>query len=112
RACLGVLGTWLARGVDGFRLDVANAYLHDAALKDNPAIPPPERGAYEWSHAANMQRHFHDSKLGENRKELVDIRHTVETFDDRFVFGEFSEEFGRSGAYLAADEGLHAGYTF
>ncbi|HEX4303383.1 MAG TPA: alpha-glucosidase family protein [Rhizomicrobium sp.] len=112
RACLDVLETWLARGVDGFRLDVANAYLHDATLTDNPAIPPAERGGYEWSHAANMQRHLHDSNLFENRKELVDIRHAVEKFDDRFVFGEFSEEFERSGAYLAPDEGLHAGYTF
>ncbi len=59
-----------------------------------------------------MQRHLHDSNLFENRKELVDIRHTVEKFDNRFVFGEFSEEFERSGAYLAPDEGLHAGYTF
>lgn len=53
-----------------------------------------------------------NSNLFENRKELVDIRHTVEQFDDRFVFGEFSEEFERSGAYLAPDEGLHSGYTF
>jgi alpha-glucosidase len=28
------------------------------------------------------------------------------------VFGEFSEEFKRSGCYLAPDEGLHAGYNF
>ena len=30
KAALAVLDLWLARGVDGFRLDVANAYLHDA----------------------------------------------------------------------------------
>ncbi|MEI9993797.1 MAG: alpha-amylase family glycosyl hydrolase [Rhizomicrobium sp.] len=112
RAALDVLTTWLARGVDGFRLDVANAYLHDAMLADNPAIAPAARGTYEWSHAANMQRHLHDSNLFENRSELADIRRTVEAFDDRFVFGEFSEEFERSGAYLSPQEGLHAGYTF
>ncbi len=112
QAALDVLETWLARGVDGFRLDVANAYLHDAALTDNPAIPPAGRGGYAWSHAANMQRHLHDSNLFENRAELDVIRRTVEKFDGRFVFGEFSEEFERSGAYLAPDEGLHAGYTF
>ncbi len=33
-------------------------------------------------------------------------------FDNRFVFGEFSEEFERSGGYLAPDKGLHAGYNF
>ncbi|HEY0299816.1 MAG TPA: alpha-amylase family glycosyl hydrolase, partial [Rhizomicrobium sp.] len=76
RACLAVLETWLKRGVDGFRLDVANAYLHDAALTDNPAIPAAARGGYEWSHAANMQRHLHDSNLFENRAELDLIRRT------------------------------------
>jgi alpha-glucosidase len=59
-----------------------------------------------------MQRHLNDSNLFENRKELADIRTTVEKYAERFVFGEFSEEFERSGAYLASDEGLHAGYTF
>ncbi|HEY0106938.1 MAG TPA: alpha-glucosidase family protein [Rhizomicrobium sp.] len=112
RAALDVLELWLRRGVDGFRLDVANAYLHDRGLADNPAIPAAERGALEWAHAANMQRHLHDSNLFENRAELGDIRRTVDRFDDRFVFGEFSEEFERAGAYLAPDEGLHAGYTF
>ena len=109
---LDVLKLWLARGVDGFRLDVANAYLHDAALTDNPAIPAAERTAVNWSHAANMQRHLHDSNLVENRDELDIIRRTVESFGERFVFGEFSEEFERSGAYLPPTEGLHAGYTF
>jgi len=112
RAALDVLDLWLARGVDGFRLDVANAFLHDPTLTDNPAIPAPERSAASWSHAANMQRHWHDSNLLENREQLDSIRRTVEKFDDRFVFGEFSEEFERSGAYLSPDRGLHASYTF
>jgi alpha-glucosidase len=30
---------WLARGVDGFRLDVFNAFLKDAELRPNPEIP-------------------------------------------------------------------------
>ena len=111
-AALRVLENWLSKGVDGFRLDVANAYLHDETLKDNPPIPPTERTAHHWSHAANMQHHLHDSNLFENRAELERIRKTVDTFDQRFVFGEFSEEFERSGAYLSPDRGLHAGYTF
>ncbi|HEY1708449.1 MAG TPA: alpha-amylase family glycosyl hydrolase [Rhizomicrobium sp.] len=111
-AALKVLDDWLVRGVDGFRLDVANAYLHDAKLADNPAIPVAERTNAEWAHVTNFQRHLHDSNLEENRAELDIIRRTVDAHDDRFVFGEFSEEFERSGAYLAPDEGLHAGYTF
>ncbi|HEX4272828.1 MAG TPA: alpha-amylase family glycosyl hydrolase, partial [Rhizomicrobium sp.] len=111
-AALAVLDLWLDRGVDGFRLDVANAFLHDTKLTDNPAIPAAERGPAEWAAAANMQRHFHDSNLEENRGVLDVIRHRVDAFDDRFVFGEFSEEFERSGCYLPPDKGLHAGYNF
>ncbi|HJR57138.1 MAG TPA: alpha-amylase family glycosyl hydrolase [Rhizomicrobium sp.] len=111
-AALSVLDLWLERGVDGFRLDVANAFLHDATLKDNPAIPATARDAYAWSAAANMQRHIHDSNLEESRPLLDAVRRRVDAFDDRFVFGEFSEEFERSGCYLPPDQGLHAGYNF
>jgi alpha-glucosidase len=111
-AALSVLDTWLARGVDGFRLDVANAFLHDTQLRDNPAIPSAERGPQEWSAAANMQRHLNDSNLAENRALLDVVRRRVETFEDRFVFGEFSEEFERAGCYLDSASGLHAGYNF
>jgi alpha-glucosidase len=111
-AALAVLDFWLDRGVDGYRLDVANAFLHDAALTDNPPIPPAERDAMAWSTAANQQRHLHDSNLPENIGVLDIIRRRVEQYSDRFVFGEFSEEFERSGAYLSSDKGLHAGYTF
>ena len=111
-AALKVLDLWLGRGVDGYRLDVANGFLHDTALMDNPAIPPAERRTTEWSAAANMQRHLHDSNLEENKAMLDVIRRRVDAFENRFVFGEFSEEFERSGCYLPPDKGLHAGYNF
>jgi alpha-glucosidase len=98
--------------VDGFRLDVANAFLHDTHLRDNPAIPAEARGPVEWSAAANMQRHLNDSNLEENQPVLDVIRRRVDAFEGRFVFGEFSEEFERSGCYLPSDKGLHAGYNF
>ncbi|MDE2161854.1 MAG: alpha glucosidase [Alphaproteobacteria bacterium] len=111
-AALGVLDFWLKRGADGFRLDVANAYVHDKTLADNEAVPFGERTPAVWADAANLQHHFHDSNLPENIACLDEIRRTVERHADRFVFGEFSEGFERSGAYAAPDEGLHAGYTF
>lgn len=111
-AALSVLDTWLRRGVDGFRLDVANAFLHDDALSDNPPIPAAARDAHGWSAAANMQRHLNDANLAENHALLDRVRRRVEAFDERFVFGEFSEEFERSGCYLPPDRGLHAGYNF
>ncbi|HYG27453.1 MAG TPA: alpha-amylase family glycosyl hydrolase [Caulobacteraceae bacterium] len=111
-AALGVLDFWLAKGVDGFRLDVANAYLHDDALTDNPAVPVAQRTKWHWSHAANLQEHWRDSNLVENTETLDAVRRVVERYDDRFVFGEFSEEAGRCGGFAASDEGLHAGYSF
>jgi alpha-glucosidase len=111
-AALAVLDHWLARGVDGFRLDVANAYLHDAALMDNPAVPMAARTAHNWMHAPNLQFHHHDSNLSENLEALDEIRRRVDRYPNRFVMGEFSEEADRCGCYAAPDVGLHSGYSF
>ncbi len=111
-AALSVLDRWLDKGVDGFRLDVAGTFLHDAALTNNPPVPMDERGGYNWSHAGNLQRHLFDSNLPENVETLGVIRDRVEAHGDRFVFGEFSEEEERCGAYLSPQEGLHSAYTF
>jgi alpha-glucosidase len=112
KAALDVLRFWLDRGVDGFRLDVANSYLHDAALRDNPAVPMAERTSHHWGHAPNLQRRTRDSNLPENREVLDEIRALVDRYGDRFVFGEFSEEPGLLGHFAGRDHGLHTGYTF
>ncbi len=39
-ALLDVARFWLARGVDGFRLDTINFYFADKYLRDNPSLPP------------------------------------------------------------------------
>mgnify|MGYP000896399406 CR=1 FL=1 len=111
-AALDVLRFWLDRGVDGFRLDVANSYFHDDQLRDNPAVPLTERTAHHWAHAPNLQRRTRDSNLPENREVLDEIRALVDRYDNRFVFGEFSEEPGLLGHFAGKDHGLHTGYTF
>ncbi|HSC18035.1 MAG TPA: alpha-amylase family glycosyl hydrolase [Rhizomicrobium sp.] len=111
-AALGVLEHWLARGVDGFRLDVANAFFHDPALTDNPAVRMAERTDAMWGHAPYLQLHHHDANLPDNIEALDEIRRTVERWPDRFVMGEFSEEPARCGAFTSPEEGLHSGYSF
>jgi alpha-glucosidase len=112
-AALSVLDRWLEKGADGFRLDVANAYLHDPALTDNPPVPEAGRGDWNWTDAGRLQKHLHDSNLEENRALMGVVRRRVEAHPgERYVFGEFSEEEERAGAFLAPDEGLHSGYTF
>ena len=107
-----MLDLWLERGVDGFRLDVANAFLHDATLTRQSGHSAAEARRDGMGGRRQHAAASHDSNLEENRAVLDVIRRRVEAFDDRFVFGEFSEEFERSGCYLPPDEGLHAGYTF
>ncbi|MGQ0740823.1 MAG: alpha-amylase family glycosyl hydrolase [Alphaproteobacteria bacterium] len=111
-AALDVLRFWLKHGIDGFRLDVANSYLHDVSLQDNPAVPMDARNNWHWSHAPHLQKHIHDSNLPENWSALDDIRRVVEQYQDRFVFGEFYEDAEISGGYLAPDKGLHSSYDF
>jgi alpha-glucosidase len=111
-AALDVLRFWLDRGVDGFRLDVANSYFHDDQLRDNPAVPMAERTNHHWAHAPNLQRRTRDSNLPENREVLDQIRAVVDGYDSRFVFGEFSEEPSLLGHFAGSDHGLHTGYTF
>lgn len=111
-AGLDVIEYWLKRGADGYRLDVANGFLHDTALRDNPAVPDTDRTDASWSQADNLQDHVFDCNLPENLIVLDQIRRRAEPLGDPFVFGEFSEGFERSGAFAAPDEGLHGGYTF
>ena len=101
-AALGVIDTWLGRGADGFRLDVANALVHDPALGDNAPDPTTVDG----------QLHRHDANVPENLDVLRQIRERAERHGEVFVFGELFEEPEISGAYLGPDDGLHSAYTF
>ncbi|MBC7101685.1 MAG: alpha-glucosidase [Parvibaculum sp.] len=111
-ACMNVLRFWLDRGVDGFRLDVANAYLHDAALTDNPPLPMEKRTFMDWAHAPRLQQHIHDANREENEWAMKRVRAVMEEYDERLAFGEFSERQEMLGLYAGGLERLHTGYTF
>lgn len=100
-AALQVLDFWLARGVDGFRLDVAGALTHDPTLADNETAPD------------GGQIHRHDANRPDNIAVLDEVRRRVERHGlDRFVLGEFFEEPDLAGGFAAPDEGVHSAYTF
>jgi alpha-glucosidase len=56
-ALLDVARFWLARGVDGFRLDVVNFFTHDRHLRDNPPIATLKRAP---PRPHQFQRHLYD----------------------------------------------------
>lgn len=59
-AMLDVLRFWLDRGVDGFRIDVANFVLKDRGLRDNPPRDPATPTDYRPLGAYDTQVHLHD----------------------------------------------------
>jgi len=112
KALMNSLRFWLDRGVDGFRLDVAHAYLHDATLSDNPPVPLGERTSLDWSHAPRLQQHIHDSGLAENKWAMQAVRTVMDEYEDRMAFGEFAETPEMIGTYVGEPDRLHTAYTF
>jgi len=80
-ALLGVVRTWLDRGVDGFRLDVFNTFFKDAQLRSNPRRLG-GRGAWSW------QQHVHDRNQPELLELLRELRAIVDERDGRMSVGE------------------------
>jgi len=111
-AVLDVLRFWLDRGVDGFRLDVANSYVHDATLADNTPVPADERDFLTWAHPPRHQHHDRDWNQPENVAIMTRIRELVDSYDDRLVFGEFAGDDKILGQYAGGNDRLHTAYTF
>ncbi len=71
---------WLDRGVDGFRLDVFNAYVKDNLLRDNPL----KLGRRPY----DMQRHIYDLDRPELLEVLQEVRKVTDDYPDRVLVGE------------------------
>ena len=106
-----VLGFWLDRGVDGFRIDVAHGLMKDQALRDNP--PREGVGTDSAEFLRFEQRHTFD------QDEVHDVyrrwRRNVDVYPDRRVLlGEgfmLDPEPARVARYLRPDE-LHLAFNF
>jgi len=61
QAMFDILRFWLDRGVDGFRIDVAQFIAKDPLYRDNPPHPEPERLAHmgSWSRQLHLYDHGH-----------------------------------------------------
>jgi alpha-glucosidase len=71
---------WLARGVDGFRLDVFNAFLKDVDLRDNPVI----EGTSPWSRL----EHRYDLDHADFGELIARFRAILDEGDGRMSVGE------------------------
>ena len=101
---LNIFRFWLEKGVDGFRLDVFNAYFKDADLKDNP----PAFGV----RAFDRIKHIHDIDQPEMLPLLAEIRALLDEKPGRYAVGEtFLATPERVASYCGEDK-LHAAFNF
>ncbi|ACI99100.1 alpha-glucosidase [Rhodospirillum centenum] len=113
-AVMGECRFWLERGVDGFRLDVANFYTHDRLLRDNPPRTAratdgvPERNPY------GMQAHLYDKTQPETLEVLRRLRRLMDEFPGTFTVAEVSDDdsVGTCARYVAGADRLHTAYGF
>jgi alpha-glucosidase len=109
-AVLEVGRFWLARGVDGFRLDTANLYAHDRLLRDNPPMPPEQRG----ESPVLMQRHQFNTDQPESLVFMERLRKLLDEYPDRFSVGELGgpEPVRAMQTYTEGTQRLHTAYSF
>ena len=104
QACLDAFRFWLERGVDGFRLDVFNAYFKHPDLSDNP----PKFGL----RAFDRQHHIHDIDQPEILPFLNDLRSLLDSYPERYAVGEpYLPTPQKAVSYCGADK-LHAAFSF
>jgi alpha-glucosidase len=108
-AILDVARFWLDRGVDGFRLDVANYYYCDAELRDNPPKRPEGGFARPYQH----QRHIYDRSQPETLAFIEELRRLVDRYPGRLAVAEIGSDspLERSMEYTSPGR-LHTAYNF
>ena len=109
-AMLDVARFWLDRGVDGFRLDVANFYMHDLELRDNP---PAEAGEVP-AKPVYMQIPVYNRSRPETLGFIARLRAVLESYPERFAVGEIAsrQQIRDMVAYTDGPDRLHTAYSF
>ncbi|MBV8805247.1 MAG: DUF3459 domain-containing protein, partial [Sinobacteraceae bacterium] len=104
-----VMRFWLARGVDGFRVDVIWHLLKDDQFRDNPINP-------NWTAdqpASGRLLPVYTTDLPEVHDVIAGLRGVVDEFDTRVLIGEIYLPLERLVAYYGRDlGGVHLPFNF
>ncbi|RVT84380.1 DUF3459 domain-containing protein [Rhodobacteraceae bacterium CCMM004] len=116
-ALLSVARYWLDKGVDGFRLDTVNFYVHDKQLRDNPPLNPEERNANTAPavNPYNFQDHLYDKTQPENLEFLRKLRSVMDEYPAITSVGEIGESqrgMQVQAEYTSGGDKLHMAYDF
>jgi alpha-glucosidase len=116
-ALLAMTKFWLDRGVDGFRLDTINFYVHDRELRDNPALAEDRRNATIAPdvNPYNFQEHLYDKNRPENLAFLQRFRALLDLYPAATSVGEVGD--AQIGLQIVADytsggDKVHMCYAF
>ncbi|MFN7174719.1 MAG: alpha-glucosidase [Thermaurantiacus tibetensis] len=109
-AVLAIGRFWLARGVDGLRLDAITFALHDERLRNNPPAPVrPERPSRPF----DFQTPRHTLSHPALPRLHAEIRGLLDSFPDRFALAEVVSPTPLSDMRRATAPGrLHSAYGF
>jgi alpha-glucosidase len=110
-ALLDVARFWLARGVDGFRLDALNFSMHDPELRDNPPSGTPMS---QVTRPFDMQIKRHNQSHPDIVVFLERIRQTLDEFPGRFTVAEVGgpEPLAEMKAFTRGGKRLDSAYNF
>ena len=97
-AQFGMIRGWLARGVDGFRLDVFNRFLKHPGLPSNPTQP----GSTAWA----RQMHVNDGDQPDFPELIGRFRDIVDERPGRMSIGELFDGTVERAAGLTTDRHL------
>ena len=111
QALFDVMHFWLAKGVDGFRVDVMWHMVKDLQLRNNPVAPN------STFHAEELIYEHYLPVFSTDQPEVHDIvrmmRAVTDTYDDRVIIGEIYLPVDRLVAYYGKDNtGAHLPFNF
>ena len=114
-ALLKTVKFWLDRGVDGFRHDTLNYYLHDAKLRNNPPNTTPGMSDVPAINPYGWQLHEHDKTQAGNIAVLQELRQLFDRYEDIAAVGEVGA--GADGnqviaEYTSGHDRFHMCYGF
>ncbi|HEY6454987.1 MAG TPA: alpha-amylase family glycosyl hydrolase [Steroidobacteraceae bacterium] len=108
-AMFNVMRFWLARGVDGFRVDAIHMLFESEELIDNPPNPAWHTGK---SPARRLLR-VHSSDQSETHAMIRQMRRVADEFPDRVLIGEANLPYPRLMLYYGESlRGFHLPFNF
>jgi len=104
---------WLARGVDGFRLDACIFHFHDPQLRSNPPAARRNSTTVDGSNPFGMQAHVYDNTRPENLAFMARLRLLLNEYGAVSI-GEIGSDdaLGVMAQYTSGGDKLHMAYSF